>query len=615
MLCCFERRCALTTLLPFTNTNLGRRYGNPNDPDRPKPPSPTIGKVLSLAREDFGLMAIGLFALTCSSACTLSLPTLAGQVVDVVHVDADPQALKTACGQLAVIAVVGGIFSGARGYIFSVCGERLAARLRKRLFASIISQETGFFDTSRTGELINRLSSDTQVIQSALTVNISMLVRGGIQATMALGMIFYTSWKLSLIMVAIIPVIIFIASRFGKFVKRVQSDVQDALAAATEASEECMSSIRTVRSFSREDMEIERYSSKITTSYDLGVTLAKGYGGFIAVMFGISQSAIAMVLFAGGSFVISGDLTVGQLASFLLYVVFVAASLGMLTAVYGDFMKAVGASARVFDLLEREPKVNYRGGQKADQAFGAIELHDVRFSYPSREDHPVLKGLSLEVKPGSVVALVGPSGGGKSTVFSLIERFYLPTSGRITVDGIDLTTIDPQWLRSTMALVAQEPVLFDGSVKYNIGYGKGGDLTDEQMRACAADANAHEFIMGFPDGYETLVGERGVKLSGGQKQRIAIARALALSPRVLLLDEATSALDAESEHVVQEALEKAMKGRTTMVIAHRLSTVKNADVVAVIDGGCVVERGTHDQLLAQPNGVYRALVERQLEHA
>jgi len=267
------------------------------------------------------------------------------------------------------------------------------------------------------------------------------------------------------------------------------------------------------------------------------------------------------------------------------------------------------------------------------------QLHDVRFSYPSRDDHPVLKGLSLEVKPGSVVALVGPSGGGKSTVFALIERFYLPTSGRITVDGIDLTTIDPQWLRSTMALVAQEPVLFDGSVKYNskspsqsavacdfeafvdgllvivVAYGKGGDLTDEQIRACAADANAHDFIMSFPDGYETLVGERGVKLSGGQKQRIAIARALALAPRVLLLDEATSALDAESEHVVQEALEKAMKGRTTMVIAHRLSTVKNADVVAVIDGGCVVERGTHEELLAQPSGVYRALVERQLEHA
>jgi len=273
-----------------------------------------------------------------------------------------------------------------------------------------------------------------------------------------------------------------------------------------------MSSIRTVRSFSREEMDIERYAEKISVSYDLGVTLAKGYGGFIAVMFGISQSAIALVLYAGGSFVISGDLTVGQLASFLLYVVFVAASLGMLTSVYGDFMKAVGASGRVFELLEREPAVNYKGGQKGDQAFGSIELHDVHFAYPPRSDYPVLKGLSLEVKPGSVVALVGPSGGGKSTVFQLIERFYLPNSGRITVDGLDLTTIDPTWLRSSMALVAQEPVLFDGTVRYNIAYGKGGTISEEAMKACASDANAHDFIMGFPEGYDTLVGERGVKL-------------------------------------------------------------------------------------------------------
>jgi ABC-type multidrug transport system fused ATPase/permease subunit len=410
-----------------------RRFGNPNDPDRPKPDPPSFRKVLSLAKDDKPLLCLGLFCLCLASMCTLSLPTLAGQVVDVVHVGADPEALRIACVQLAVIAVAGGLCAGGRGYIFSVCGERLAARLRKRLFAAIIAQETGFFDTSRTGELINRLSSDTQVIQSALTVNISMLVRGGIQATMALGMIFYTSWKLSLIMVAIIPVIIFIATRFGKFVKRVQGEVQDALAAATTASEECMSSIRTVRSFSREEMEIERYAEKISVSYDLGVTLAKGYGGFIAVMFGISQSAIALVLYAGGSFVISGDLTVGQLASFLLYVVFVAASLGMLTSVYGDFMKAVGASGRVFELLEREPAVNYKGGQKGDQAFGSIELHDVHFAYPSRSDYPVLKGLSLEVKPGSVVALVGPSGGGKSTVFQLIERFYLPNCASLSL--------------------------------------------------------------------------------------------------------------------------------------------------------------------------------------
>lgn len=321
-------------------------------------------------------------------------------------------------------------------------------------------------------------------------------------------------------------------------------------------------------------------------------------------------------------------------------------------------MKAVGASGRVFELLEREPQVNYKGGQKADETFGSIELHDVCFSYPSRTDHPVLRGLSLEVKPGSVVALVGPSGGGKSTVFQLIERFYLPTckqlprwlpaqatcdsgiygavippqllrlmagvslllclaAGRITVDGVDLMGVDPLWLRSSMALVAQEPVLFDGTVRYNIAYGVGGTISDELMHSCAADANAHDFISSFPDGYDTLVGERGVKLSGGQKQRIAIARALALHPRILLLDEATSALDAESEHIVQEALEKAMggQGRTTMVIAHRLSTVKNADVVAVIDNGAVVERGTHDELLAMPQGVYRALVERQLEHA
>ena len=448
-----------------------RKFGNPNDPDRPRPASVPLSKILSLAEEDKGQISLGLFMLLLSSICNLSLPKIAGDVVDVVSLygmhpapqpqplplllvtnatqqkvpsgnpakddpDGGQQELLQACLTLLVVGAIGGLCSGARGYIFTVCGERLAMRLRKRLYNSILSQETGFFDSSRTGELINRISADTQVIQSALTVNISMLVRGLFQAVIAITMIFLVSWQLSLIMMAIIPIIVFIGTRFGKFVKRVQGEVQDALAEATQAADEAISSIRTVRSFSREDAEMARYGECVNQSFLLGRSLAMGYGSVLATMSFCVQSAIATVLYFGGTFVIQGQMSVGELTSFLMYVIFVGASFGILSAVYGDFMKAVGASARVFELLERKPTIQYKGGTllaPAAQAELSIIFSHVYFSYPTRSDVPVLNDFCLTVAPGSVVALVGTSGGGKSTVFQLLERFYLPASGDVLV--------------------------------------------------------------------------------------------------------------------------------------------------------------------------------------
>jgi len=425
-------------------------------------------------------------------------------------------------------------------------------------------------------------------------------------------LLFVTSWSLTLIMLGVIPILAIGAVWYGKRIKLLSKKFQDELAKASSTSEEVIGSIRTVRAFSQEKRFTEHYAGDIDGSFQVGRKVAVATAAFSGILTFAAQGAIAFVVFIGARQVMHGQITLGNLTSFLLYTITLAFAFAFVSSLFGDFLSAIGASERIFELMDRKPLIPIAGGAKNAAVNGLIELHDVNFSYPSRPDTVVLRNVNLVVQPGQVVALVGPSGGGKSTIISLIERYYDPSSGAITFDGVDIKTLDPSWIHSRIGLVSQEPVLFACSIKENITFGVKG-ATMEQIVEAATRANAHQFISEFPEGYDALVGERGVRLSGGQKQRVAIARALLLNPQILLLDEATSALDAESEYLVQQAIDRLMVNRTTLVIAHRLSTVRNANQVVVISGGTVVERGTHDQLLASPDGTYRKLVKRQLQ--
>ena len=382
-----------------------------------------------------------------------------------------------------------------------------------------------------------------------------------------------------------------------------------ALAASNVVAEETIAGIHTVRSFAREGHEVDRYEEAVDRSYRLAAKRALAIGGFRGLISFVGYGAVALMVWYGGRQVMSGDLTLGELTAFLLYTGIVAVSIGALTSLYAEFMRAAGASQRIFELLDQRGSLEMGGGKPVGDVSGNLRFEEVDFSYPARSDAAVLRKFELDVEPGELVALVGPSGAGKSTVASLIPRFYDPTRGRITLDGTDLRHFEPRSLRQQIGAVMQEPVLFAESIADNIRYGRPG-AHDEEVCEAASAANAASFIEEFPEGYETLVGERGVRLSGGQKQRIAVARAVLKNPRILILDEATSALDAESEHLVREALERLMKGRTTIVIAHRLSTVRNADRVVVIHQGEVVESGSHTDLM-HTDGLYRRLVERQ----
>jgi len=570
----------------------------------------SLRRVLSLARPERARLVVGTFFLAVGSAAGLIFPRVIGGVVDAALAPGQGLAAldRVALGLVAVFLVQAAA-TALRFAIFTIAGERVVARLRGDLFARILAQDVAFFDEKKTGELVNRLASDTTVLQNTVSVNISMALRFLATIVGGVAFLFITSTQLTLVMLAVVPPVALGAVAYGRRVRKLSRDVQDALARSSEVAEETLAGIRTVRAFAAEAREAARYDGAVMGSFELARTRAVLAASFMGVASFAAGVAAAAVLWRGGRLVAGHELSAGALVSFLVYTLLVALSLGGITELWADFMKATGATERIFELMDRTPGISNTGGAEPEQVEGRVDFEGVAFSYPSRREAKVLEGVDLAVRPGEVVAIVGPSGAGKSTIAALLSRLYDPDAGRILLDGRDLRELSPDWLRRKVGVVAQEPILFSSSIADNVRYGREG-ATDAEVLAAARAANAHDFVSRFPDGYGTLVGERGVQLSGGQKQRIAIARAVLKDPRILVLDEATSALDAESEHLVKEALDRLMQGRTTLIIAHRLSTVADADRVVVIEGGRIVQSGPHAALMAE-EGLYKRLVERQ----
>ncbi|GBG61740.1 hypothetical protein CBR_g23255 [Chara braunii] len=580
-------------------------------------------RLFQLAKPELLVLCFAVVALFVSAVANLALPTFAGDVIDAVTRHPDTPEGKAATYvkvnqklvQIVAVVIVGSIATSMRVYLFTSASERVVARLKRDLFGSLVRQEVAFFDVTRTGELMSRLSEDTQIIKNAVTLNLSELLRGISTALLGLSYMFVKSWRLTCLTLVIVPAVAIGIRQYGKYLKELSRKTQAASAAAAAVAEECIGAIRTVRAFAQEGSESERYREKVEVSLTLGLHQACVGGLFSGGMFAAATLSLVAVMWYGAHLAVSGGMSPGSLASFIIYALTVGFSVASLAGIYATVMKALGAGERVFHLLDREPSMVKAGSKRpmGDEAGGEVRLQKVWFAYPSRPSRWVLKGVNLTLLPGSKLALVGPSGGGKSTIANLVERFYDPQTGVITLDGCPLPEISHDYLHRQISIVSQEPVLFNTTIAENIAYGSEPSASSATaIQLAATMANAHEFISQFPEGYENLVGERGVRLSGGQKQRIAIARALLMSPRVLLLDEATSALDAESEYLVQDAMDRLMVGRTTLVIAHRLSTVQSAHVVAVVDKGVIVERGSHAELLER-NGIYAGLVRRQLQ--
>ncbi|KAJ8598387.1 hypothetical protein CTAYLR_002996 [Chrysophaeum taylorii] len=583
-------------------------------------------RLVQQSRPEWPMMCGATVCLFLGLLAQLALPTLFGSMIDAISDDgrshaAQRRRLLAAFSELLVLLGVSLVFTAIRSYAFNLAGEKVVARVRRKLFDAMLAQDIAWFDQTQTGDLMNRLSSDTTKLQSAATESISMLLRSIASAIVSLALLFATSWFLALVTIAAVPLVLIVGAISVTKIKRLSSEYQTALAEAANVAQETISNVRVVRGFSAERFEGDRYADAVRGSYVVGVRRARVLATFVTLMSGFGFASCVVVLYVGGELVIRGDMSVGDLISFVMYLVSIAESLGLLAGLLASVQDAVGASTVIFEIIDRVPDQivccssdsDFFCGEKNDAA-ASCEFRDVFFAYKARPDLRVLNGVSFRVLAGQRAAFCGPSGSGKSTIFSLLERFYDPDSGAILIDDVDVSRVHPAKVRDQLALVAQEPALFSGTIADNIAYSRlvrNQPVDRSDVVAVAKAARVHDFVDKFPQAYETRVGERGLRLSGGQKQRVAIARALFVNPRVCLFDEATSALDAESEAKVQAAIDRLLQGRTSLTIAHRLSTVRDADFIAVVSKGSILATGTH-ALLLQSCPAYQALVKNQL---
>ncbi|MCO5190708.1 MAG: ABC transporter ATP-binding protein/permease [Anaerolineae bacterium] len=570
----------------------------------------TYRRLLQYVRPYAKWMVISILALIVSVALGLILPYAIGTLVDIVLVQNDRQLLNQLVIALFIIFIIQAIFSFIHRLTLAYVGENAVKDIRIQVYSHIQKLPLQFYADYRTGEVISRLTNDVAQLQTAITETLVGLLRQGLTLIGAAMLLFFLDWQLTLLILIGIPVITLTMVFLGRMIRRASRAVQDTLAEAANVVEETTAGIRIVKSFAREDYELERYSARVIDVFDAAMHRAKISATLGPIIGFMAFGAITVTLWFGSMQVLNGKLTAGDLVAYLVYTMMVATPIASIAGLYSQFQSALGATERVFGLLDTPSTIVEKpDAQPLPPVVGNVAFEKVSFKY--NPNVAVLNDVSFSADSGQIIALVGPSGAGKSTLVNLIPRFYDVGEGAISIDDVDIRDVTLHSLREQIGIVPQETILFSDTVYANILYGK-LDATRSEVEAAALAANAHDFIINdLPDGYETAVGERGVKLSGGQRQRVAIARAILKNPRILILDEATSSLDSESESLVQEALERLMQGRTSFVIAHRLSTVINADWVLVLENGVIVEQGTHADLLGSGDGLYRRLYDKQ----
>jgi len=590
---------------------------------RPAPPRPPLGELahlFSYVRPYRRRFVVALLASSISMGFGSMFPYLVGTLLDasipsLKLLEAAPwqRDLDTVALVLLGTLLLQAALMFVASLSFNLVGERAVVDLREDLYGRLITQPMRFFGEHRVGELTSRLSSDLAQIQDTLTFTVAQTVRQAMLLAAGLAMIAITSVKLSLVMLSSVPIVMLVAVLFGRRIRKNSTQAQDRLAETSTVVEETLQGIANVKAFGNEAFEQRRYRAGLQGYLEVILRSARHRAALIAFIIFVIFGAIVLVMWYGSHLMQRGELSHGELTRFVMYTLFIGGGVSALPDIISSVQKTLGATQRVRELLREPTELPSRAADRtepAERLSGAVQFDDVHFRYPSRPDLPVLRGLDLAAAAGEKIALVGPSGAGKSTIVSMLLRFYEPDSGQLLLDGRNAQDYDLANVRGNMAIVPQEVMLFGGSIRENIAYGR-PTATEAEIHAAAEGAHCHEFIARFPEGYDTLVGERGVKLSGGQRQRLAIARALLKNPAILILDEATSSLDSESEALIQKALDVLLEGRTAFIVAHRLATIRRADRIYVIEAGAVTESGTHDELITRTAGTYRRLAEMQ----